>query len=144
MQVANYPSVMIAEAPADTRELLRFWLQTKHCRVIEAVDGQEAIAMTRADCPDQILIGLNRQVLGGLTTARHIRTGAGGRDVPIVYMSTYSTKAAQATALAAGCNWFIAQPIDFDQLSKLLGHGYRNQPAVSCQVRVRHNRAGML
>ena len=120
MQLTNYPSVMIAEAATDTRELLRYWLEAKRCRVIEAVNGQEAVAMTRANCPDLILMGLNMQVLDGLATARRIREDAGNSNVPIVCMSTYPTKEAQATALAAGCSWFISQPIDFDHLSLLL------------------------
>lgn len=120
MQAANYPSVMIAEASTDTRELLRCWLEMKRCRVVEAMDGQEAVALTLDDCPDLILMGLNMPVLDGLAAARRIRENAGDCGVPIVCMSTYPTKEAQATALAAGCNRFIAQPIDFDQLSELL------------------------
>ncbi len=120
MQVASYPSVMVAEASADTRELLRYWLEMKRCRVVEAVNGQEAVAMTHDNCPDLILLHLNMPVLDGLAAARCIRERTGGRDVPIVCMSTYPTKEAKATALAAGCSWFIAQPIDFVQLGELL------------------------
>lgn len=120
MQVVNYPSVMVAEASRDTRELLRHWLESKSCRVVEAMNGQEAVAMTRDNCPDLILMGMNLPVLDGLAAARHIRENAEDGGVPIVGMSTYPTKEAQATALAAGCNQFIAQPIDFDQLSEML------------------------
>jgi CheY-like chemotaxis protein len=120
MQVINYPSVMIAEASADTRELLRYWLEMKRCRVIEAINGQDAVNMTRDDCPDLILMHLNMPVLDGLAAARRIREDTGNCDVPIVCMSAYPTKEAQATALAAGCSQFIAQPIDFDQLGELL------------------------
>lgn len=120
MQAANYPSVMIAEASTDTRELLRYWLETKRCHVIEAVNGQEAVAMTRDDCPDLILLHLNMPMLDGLAAARCIREDAGNWDVPIVCMSTYPTKEAKATALAAGCSSFISQPIDFVQLGELL------------------------
>ena len=120
MQAANYPSVMIAESSADTRELLRYWLEMKRCRVIEAMNGQEAIAMTLDDCPDLILMGLNMPVLDGLAAARRIRADAGDCHIPIVCMSTYPTKEARATALAAGCNQFISQPIDFEQLSEVL------------------------
>ena len=120
MQVVNYPSVMVAEASRDTRELLRHWLEAKRCRVVEAMNGQEAIAKTRDDCPDLILMGLNMPVVDGLAAARRIREAAGDYDIPIVCMSTYPTKEAQAIALAAGCNRFIAHPIDFDQLSEML------------------------
>jgi CheY-like chemotaxis protein len=59
-------------------------------------------------------------MLDGLDAARRIHEDTGNGGVPIVCMSTYPTKAAQGIALAAGCNWFISQPIDFDQLDALL------------------------
>jgi CheY-like chemotaxis protein len=120
MQATIYPRVMVAGAAADTRNLLRHWLEMKLCRVIEATNGQEAVAMTRDDCHDLILMDSNLPLLNGLDAARRIRRDAADCDVPIVCMSTYPTKEAQATALAAGCNWFIAQPIDFNQLDDLL------------------------
>ena len=120
MQAAKQPSIMIAEACADTRELLKYWLEMKRCHVVEATNGQEAVIMSHDNCPDLILMGMNLPVLDGLTVARRIREDAGGCVVPIVCMSTYPTTEAQTTALAAGCNWFIAQPIDFDSLSELL------------------------
>lgn len=120
MQALNYPSVMIAEASPDTRELLRYWLETKRCHVVEAMNGQEAVAMTHDVCPDLILMSLNMPLLDGLTAARLIREAAGNCDVPIVFMSTYPTKDAQDNALAAGCIRFIPLPVDFDRLSVLL------------------------
>ncbi|HUQ30942.1 MAG TPA: response regulator [Pyrinomonadaceae bacterium] len=120
MQATSYPRVMIAEASADTRDLLRHWLEMKRCRVVEAMNGQEAVSMSHDNCPDLILMNLNMPMLGGLDAARRIHEDTGNRGVPIVCMSTYPTKAAQVIALAAGCNGFISQPIDFDQLDALL------------------------
>lgn len=120
MQAAKPRSVMVAEASADTRELLKYWLEMKLCRVVEAINGQEAVAMTRDDCPDLILMHLNMPMLDGLAAARRIREEARNCLVPIVCMSTYPTKEARDAAIAAGCNWFIAQPIDFVRLGELL------------------------
>ena len=120
MQVVKPPSVLVADDSEDTRGLLRYWLELKRCRVVEAMNGQEAVAKTREDCPDLILMHLNMPVLDGLAAARRIREDAGNCDIPIVCMSTYPTKETQATAFAAGCNWFISQPIDFIRLEELL------------------------
>jgi CheY-like chemotaxis protein len=120
MQVFKHPSVLVADDSEDTRELLRYWLETKRCRVLEAMNGQEAVARTRDDCPDLILMHLNMPVLDGLDAARRIREEAGNCDVPIVCMTSYPTKETQANALAAGCNWFISHPIDFVWLGELL------------------------
>jgi CheY-like chemotaxis protein len=120
MQVANRPTVMVADYSADTRELLRFWLETEGCRVVEAVNGHEAIELTRGECPDLIVMSLRMPGRSGFDAARCIREDDRECNVPIVAMSTYPTQEEKAKALAAGCSSFIAHPIDFDLLSSLL------------------------
>ena len=119
MHQVNQPTVLVAEHYEDTRFLLRFWLEAEGCRVVEAVNGQEAIDETRGVCPDLILMSLRMPVRDGLDATRCIREHVGERGVPIVAMSTYPTVHERASALAAGCDAFIAAPIDFDSLSDL-------------------------
>jgi CheY-like chemotaxis protein len=120
MQVANTPTVMVANYCEDTRELLRFWLESQGCNVVEAENGLEAIELTRDLCPDLILMALRMPVRDGVEAIRCIRQHIRERDVPIVAMSTYPTVGEQAKAFAAGCSSFIAQPVDFDVLDNLL------------------------
>ena len=120
MQAAKNPSVLIADDSADIRGLLRYWLEAKRCRVVEATNGQEAVDLVSGECPDLILMDLLMPVLDGITATRRIRERVGNCDVHIAAMSTYPTEEARAKALAAGCSSFMAQPIDFDQLSDLL------------------------
>jgi len=121
MHLAHPPTVMVVENFEDTRELLKFWLETEGCRVVEAANGQEAVELTRGQCPDLVLMSLRMPVLDGFDTTRRIREHGQEHDFPIVCMSTYPTKEAQDSALAAGCSSFIAQPVDFDSLRKMFG-----------------------
>jgi two-component system CheB/CheR fusion protein len=116
------PRVMIADNSKDIRALLKFWLEQKGCRVVEAVDGDEAIKLARDDCPDLILMSLRMPVRSGLDATRCIREHIGECDVPIVALSAYPTTDEHTAALAAGCTWFIAKPIDFDRLDHLFNH----------------------
>lgn len=119
---AKRPTVMVAENYEDTRSLLKFWLEAKGCRVVEAVNGQEAFELTGGECPDLLLMSLRMPVLGGLEATRRIRERGQECVFPIVAMSAYPTMNEHASALAAGCNAFIAKPFDFDSLSDLLSH----------------------
>jgi CheY-like chemotaxis protein len=114
------PHVMIADHSKDMRDLLKFWLEQKGCRVVEAVNGDEAVELTRNECPDLILMSLRMPVRSGLEATRCIREHVGECDVPIVALSSYPTPDERAAALAAGCTWFIAEPIDFDHLDALI------------------------
>ncbi len=69
-----------------------------------------------------ILMSERMPVLDGVEAARRIRRQKEECVFPIVAMSTYPTKDAQAAAFAAGCDSFVAEPIDFDLLSNLLSH----------------------
>jgi CheY-like chemotaxis protein len=120
MQVANHPMVMVADEYRDTRTLLKYWLEMEGCRVVEATNGEEAVKITRDKNPDLILMSLRMPLLGGLDATRRIRETVQEGAFPIVAMSTFPTEETRASALAAGCASFIAQPIDFEALSSLL------------------------
>lgn len=122
MQVTNTPTVMVANYSGDTRELLRFRLESQGCRVVEAVNGHEAVELTRDRCPDLILMALRMPIRDGMDATRCIREHIKECKVPIVAMSTYPTSEEQASALAAGCSSFIAQPFDFAKLDDLLAN----------------------
>ena len=137
MQVADHPTVMVAHAYQDTRAMLKFWLEAEGCRVVEAANGEEAVELTRGQCPDLILMSERMPLLGGLDAARRIREHGKDCVFPIVAMSAYPTKEAEASALAAGCDSFLAQPIDFDDLRDLLRRlipGSASQPRVIKQL----------
>ncbi|MDT7543519.1 MAG: two-component system, cell cycle response regulator DivK [Acidobacteriota bacterium] len=136
MQMTRNPSVMIADDSEDIRGLLRYWLEMKRCRVVEATNGQEAVDLARGECPDLILMDLLMPVLDGMDATRRIREHISECDVHIVVMSTCLTEEARAKALAAGCNSFLAQPIDFDQLSDLLSSLLITSASASSQVMV--------
>lgn len=87
---------------------------------MEAVNGQEAIELTRDGCPDLILMSLRMPVRDGLDATRSIREHVAECNVPIIAMSACWTQEMEASALAAGCGSFIPQPIDFGYLSNLL------------------------
>lgn len=122
MHTANpsRPSVMIADHSKDMRDLLKYWLEQKGCRVVEATNGDEAVDLARNECLDLILMSLRMPVRNGLEATQRIRKQVGECNVPIVALSSYPTTGERATALAAGCTWFVAQPIDFDHLDDIL------------------------
>ena len=122
MHPAKRPTVMVADSYEDTRFLLKYWLEAEGYGVIEAGNGQEAVELTSRRCPDLILMAERMLVLDGFEAARRIRERGKKCVFPIVAMSSHPTKQAQAAASAAGCDAFVAEPIDFDHLSNLLNH----------------------
>jgi two-component system cell cycle response regulator DivK len=114
------PVVMVVEDFEDNRFMMRRLLEMSGYRVLEAINGEEAVELAHRERPQLILMDLSLPQLDGLAATRRIRQHADLRDVPIVAVSAHDTADFHADALAAGCNDYVTKPIDFDQLEALL------------------------
>jgi two-component system cell cycle response regulator DivK len=112
-------TVLVVEDNDDTRTVIRFELEKSGYQVIEARNGQEAIALAERACPDLILMDLNLPKVDGLTAAQAIRRlGEKCADVPILAVTAYDTYGIEEAAREAGCDAYIKKPIDFPDLEK--------------------------
>ena len=114
-------TVLVVEDFEDNRFMMRRLLEMSGYRVLEAINGEEAVDLARRERPGLILMDLSLPLLDGLAATRRIRQHEDLRDVPIVAVSAHDTADFHADALAAGCNDYVTKPIDFDQLEALLG-----------------------
>lgn len=119
-QSASRQTIMVVEDFEDNRFMIRRLLEMSGYRVVEAVNGQQAIEIVQQEQPDLILMDLSLPMLDGLTATRRIRELNGMRNVPIIAVSAHDTADFHADALAAGCNEYVTKPIDFQQLERLL------------------------
>ena len=114
------PVVLVVEDFEDNRFMMRRLLEMSGYRVVEAVNGNQAVELATSVRPDIILMDLSLPQLDGLAATRRIRTQGGLTRVPIVAVSAHDSADFHAEALAAGCNEYVTKPIDFDQLVNLL------------------------
>jgi CheY-like chemotaxis protein len=114
------PVVLVVEDFEDNRFMMRRLLEMSGYRVIEAVNGNQAVESAARERPDIILMDLSLPMLDGLSATRRIRAQDGLDKVPIVAVSAHDSADFHAEALAAGCDEYVTKPIDFDQLVQLL------------------------
>jgi CheY-like chemotaxis protein len=89
--------------------------------VLEACDGEQAVAMFEAQAPDLVLLDLHMPTLDGWQAAAAIRRRPRGLDVPIVALSVDASPTAESNAVRAGFQEFIAKPIsDYSALKARL------------------------
>ena len=111
---------LVVEDFEDSRFMMRKLLEMAGYRVVEATDGEEAVNVAVQARPALILMDLSLPKLDGLAATRKIRQQKGLGNVPIVAVSAHDSPESRREALAAGCNEYVAKPIDFDQLNSLL------------------------
>ena len=115
------PTVLLVEDTEDNRFMMRRLLEMTGYRVVEAMNGEEAVKLARAEMPQLILMDLSLPVIDGLAATRLIRKLPEFEVTPIIAVSAHDTSDFQAEAIQAGCNRYITKPIDFNELEELIG-----------------------
>jgi two-component system, cell cycle response regulator DivK len=113
-------TILVVEDYDDVRQMLKILLESEKFRVLEAATGCEALEVIKDEHPDAILMDLALPGIDGFETIRRIRAIEGFQNTPIVVLSAYIGVSSYETALRAGSNYFMAKPINFDDLSALL------------------------
>lgn len=113
-------TILVVEDYDDVRAMLRLLLESEQFRVLEAATGAEALNVVKKGRPDLILMDLALPGFDGFETIRRIRKIDGFQNTPIIVLTAYSGPTIYETALRAGTNYFMAKPIDFDELAELL------------------------
>ena len=116
----NKRTILIVDDFDDTRLLLRTWLEKKGYRVVEAENGNEAVAKAEGGGLDLIIMDVEMPELDGLSATRKIRALTNSMTVPIVAVSAYGADQFRAEALAAGCDEYVSTPFEPEELERLI------------------------
>ena len=120
MQQAAKPVILVVDDFDDTRLLLRTWLERKGFEVIEAENGNEAVAQAETNRPSLIIMDLEMPELDGLAATRKIRALKELQKVPVLAVSAYGADQFREDALAAGCDEYVSTPFEPEALEKLI------------------------
>ncbi|WP_051184666.1 sigma-54-dependent transcriptional regulator [Desulfatiglans anilini] len=82
--------------------------------VVEAADGEEAIAKAREQAFDLILMDIRMLKVSGLEALSAIK--AFNPAIPIIVMTAYASVETAVSALKQGAYDYLTKPLDFDEL----------------------------
>jgi DNA-binding response OmpR family regulator len=106
--------VLIVEDDADVRAMLRVLLEDDGYAVIEAADGETAIARTVSEQPDLVVLDLRLPRRHGLEVCRIVRQAS---NVPIIVVSAQTDSADIVAALEVGADDYVTKPFVGRELS---------------------------
>ena len=89
--------------------------------ILVARDGEQGVAMARAELPDLILMDLRLPVLDGWEAAQRLKADAATSHIPILALSAHAMTGDRARALASGCDDYDVKPIEFERLLQKIG-----------------------
>ncbi len=104
--------IMIVDAVATNRIVLKVKLSAAHFEVSQASSGGDAQALARAVRPDLIVVGAALPDMACTDLIAALRAAPGTAVIPIVALLPEGTAEARVHALRAGADDVITQPID--------------------------------
>ena len=113
-------TILVVENLEETRRLLSAWLAGQGFRVVEAVNGAEAVEVACREQPSLVFMDIKMPGGDGINAARSMRETAELRDVPIVAVSADNTEFYQSTARAVGFNAYLVKPVSTGELKTVL------------------------
>lgn len=85
-------------------------------KVVQAVNGEQGVAMAIEHLPDIILMDLSLPVLDGWDATRQIRANSKTAGIPVIALTAHALPEDKARATESGCNDYATKPIDIDSL----------------------------
>ena len=119
--------ILLAEDHEDNRDMLSRRLRKRGFEVLLAQDGLEAVARTRAERPDLVLMDWSMPNLSGLDAIAAIRSDPAIADTPVIALTAHAGCQNRDACLQAGANAFATKPVDFKALLRLIGD-YQRTP----------------
>jgi two-component system phosphate regulon response regulator PhoB len=104
-------TVLVADDESSVRLLCRVNLEAEGMRVVEAVDGLEAVARALASPPDVAVLDLMMPGLRGWEVAERLRTNEVTERVGLVFLTAMSGVENEERARRLG-GLFVGKPFD--------------------------------
>lgn len=112
--------VLVVDDDEMNRDMLSRRLKRKGFDVSIAVNGKEAVDMTRDDKPDIVLMDLSMPVMDGYEATGILKADEATKSIPIVGLSAHAMVGDREKAINAGCDDYDTKPVDLPRLLGLI------------------------
>ena len=113
------PNILVVEDSPAVRQLIVFALKRlPDAKIVEAVNGVDALNKLSFEAVDLILADINMPVMDGLKLIGLLRNEPKYKDIPIIVITTEGIEEDRKKAMALGANAYLSKPIHTYELLK--------------------------
>ncbi len=112
--------ILLVEDDSLLRHAFRLLLEDAGYLIREAGTAQDAVRHAHEEIPDVVLLDLGLPDAPGLDVARQLRAEEGTSSIAIIALTGRVGSEERAACLAAGCNAYLAKPVDPKELLRTL------------------------
>ena len=103
-------TILLVEDNELNRKIVRDLLKRTAYRLIEAHDGEAAIATALEQAPDLILMDIQLPKISGIEATRRLRAEAATAKTPIIAITSFALSGDDQKAKEAGASAYLAKP----------------------------------
>ena len=104
--------VLVIEDNPSNLTLATFLLESVGHSVLSARDAEDGLTVAHGERPDLVLMDIQLPGMDGLEATALLKHDDVTRDIPVIALTAYSMKGDRERILEAGCDGYIAKPID--------------------------------
>ena len=108
--------ILIVEDNEMNRDMLSRRLARRGYEIAVAVDGEQGLALARAEPPALILMDMSLPGLDGWEATRRLKSMPETRAIPVIALTAHAMAGDREKAVAAGCDDFDTKPVDLERL----------------------------
>lgn len=116
------PVVLVVDDNPTNLKLIAYLLQAKGYDVRTALDAESALEVVRDARPRLILMDLQLPGMDGLELTRLLKAAPETRGIVVIAVTAYAMKGDEERAREAGCDGYIAKPVDTRALPGIVAH----------------------
>ena len=105
--------VLIVEDNPANMTLAVFLLESAGHSVICAITAEAGLTMARNEQPHLILMDIQLPGMDGLEATALLKQDAATRAIPVIALTALAMKGDEARIRAAGCDGYIAKPLEY-------------------------------
>jgi len=105
--------VLIIEDNRANMKLAVFLLESAGHTVLSARDAEAGLTLARDGQPDLILMDIQLPGIDGLEATVLLKSDVATRAIPVIALTALAMKGDEARSRAAGCDGYIAKPLDY-------------------------------
>ncbi len=109
------PTILVVDDNSDLRYYIRTFLQPNY-RIIEAINGKQALEQVKAEHPDFIISDVMMPVMDGLELVKALKQDAELADIPVLLLTAKASKIDTVQGLQQGADDYLSKPFDRSEL----------------------------
>ncbi|MBR9989429.1 MAG: diguanylate cyclase [Gemmatimonadetes bacterium] len=108
--------ILVVDDNQDNIEIIATRLRYRGYEILEAGDGEQALALVREAAPDLLLLDVMLPDIDGYEISRRIKGDAGLPFIPIILVTARDSTQDKVAGLDAGADDYLTKPINFPEL----------------------------